>query len=110
MLQVMFIYVASYYDLLYIYRRERERGERKINIYLLFFFIPAGKDRKRSADDFFNDIMKNTGTVILWPSRLKIGAKSKKGEEGGREGRERGGRIIYLKITDYQNCLIRPTG
>ena len=49
--------------------------------------------------------MKNTGTVILWPSRLKIGAKSKKGEDGGREGRERGGRVIYFKIKDYQNCL-----
>ena len=57
--------------------------------------ILAGKDKKRSADDFFNDIMKVTGTVILWPSRLKIGAKSKKGERGERErerGRERGGR------------------
>ena len=95
----MFLCVASYYDLLYICRRERERGERKINIYLLFFFIPAGKDRKRSADDFFNDIMKNTGTVILWPSRLKIGAKSKKGEEGEKGQRERGGRD--LKITDH---------
>ena len=33
--------------------------------------------------------MKNTGTVILWPSRLKIGAKSKKGEERERERRKR---------------------
>lgn len=75
------------------YVGERERGGREKLIFICFFFIAAGKDRKRSADDFFNDIMKDTGTVILWPSRLKIGAKSKKGEEGGREGRKRGGEL-----------------
>ncbi|ESN92653.1 hypothetical protein HELRODRAFT_189556 [Helobdella robusta] len=30
------------------------------------------------ANDFFNNIMNETNVVIAWPSRLKIGAKSKK--------------------------------
>lgn len=32
-----------------------------------------------TADEYFNKIMTSTGTIILWPSKLKIGAKSKKG-------------------------------
>jgi len=31
-----------------------------------------------TAADFFDHIMKETGATILWPSKLKIGAKSKK--------------------------------
>ena len=57
--------------------------------------------------------MKNTGTVILWPSRLKIGAKSKKGEEGGREGREREREreeLYILKLQIIKIVFIRPTG
>ena len=38
----------------------------------------GGKDNE-SAEDFFKRVMEETGTLILWPSKLKIGAKSKKG-------------------------------
>jgi len=40
--------------------------------------IAGGKDNE-SAEDYFKRIMEETGTLVLWPSRLKIGAKSKKG-------------------------------
>ena len=39
--------------------------------------IAGGKDNE-SAEDYFKHIMSETDTLILWPSRLKIGAKSKK--------------------------------
>ena len=41
-------------------------------------FIAGGKDDE-TADKYFQRVMESTGTVILWPSKLKIGAKSKKG-------------------------------
>jgi len=31
-----------------------------------------------SAGEYFDSIMKETGATVLWPSKLKIGAKSKK--------------------------------
>jgi len=31
-----------------------------------------------SAGEYFDRIMKETGATVLWPSKLKIGAKSKK--------------------------------
>lgn len=40
--------------------------------------IVAGDHGGESAADYFDRIMKETGTTILWPSKLKIGAKSKK--------------------------------
>ena len=39
----------------------------------------GGKDYE-SAESYFKNIEEQTGTLILWPSKLKIGAKSKKGE------------------------------
>ena len=52
------------------------------------FFLPdwhvagymagGGKDHE-SAESYFKNIEEQTGTLILWPSKLKIGAKSKKG-------------------------------
>ena len=41
----------------------------------------GGKDNE-SAEDFFKRVMEETGTLVLWPSKLKIGAKSKKGKIG----------------------------
>ncbi|XP_050462140.1 protein bicaudal C isoform X2 [Cataglyphis hispanica] len=35
-------------------------------------------DVKIPAESFFHDVMEKTNTIITWPSRLKIGAKSKK--------------------------------
>lgn len=40
--------------------------------------IVGGKDHE-SAESYFKNIEEQTGTLILWPSKLKIGAKSKKG-------------------------------
>ncbi|CAB3987876.1 Hypothetical predicted protein, partial [Paramuricea clavata] len=37
-----------------------------------------GDDSGLTADEFFNQIMHETSTVISWPTKLKIGAKSKK--------------------------------
>lgn len=39
--------------------------------------VAGGKDNE-TADEYFQRVMESTGTVILWPSKLKIGAKSKK--------------------------------
>ena len=44
----------------------------------VYFDTVGGKDHE-SAESFFKNIEKQTGTLILWPSKLKIGAKSKKG-------------------------------
>ena len=43
----------------------------------MWFFV-AGDHGGESATDFFDRVMKETGTTVLWPSKLKIGAKSKK--------------------------------
>lgn len=39
----------------------------------------AGGKNNETAEEYFQQVMEKTGTAILWPSRLKIGAKSKKG-------------------------------
>ena len=39
----------------------------------------AGGKNGESAEDYFKRVMEESSTLILWPSRLKIGAKSKKG-------------------------------
>ena len=38
--------------------------------------VVGGKDDE-SAAEFFQRVMDTTGTAILWPSKLKFGAKSK---------------------------------
>lgn len=43
--------------------------------------VTVGGHNKETAEDFFKRVQDSTGTLVLWPSRLKIGAKSKKGEE-----------------------------
>lgn len=40
--------------------------------------IIAGGKNNETAEEYFQQVMDKTGTAILWPSRLKIGAKSKK--------------------------------
>ena len=52
-----------------------------IAIVILVFsgiIILAGDHGGESAGDYFDRVMKETGTIVLWPSKLKIGAKSKK--------------------------------
>ena len=39
----------------------------------------GGYGTSDTADQYFRHIMEETGTLILWPSKLKVGAKSKKG-------------------------------
>ncbi len=39
-----------------------------------------GGANNETAEDFFLRIQTSTSTLILWPSRLKVGAKSKKGQ------------------------------
>nr|XP_060497079.1 protein bicaudal C homolog 1-like [Panthera onca] len=39
----------------------------------------AAEGKGKSGEDFFQKIMEETNTQIAWPSKLKIGAKSKKG-------------------------------
>ncbi|KAK1905342.1 Protein bicaudal C like 1-B [Dissostichus eleginoides] len=39
---------------------------------------PASEGRVNGGEDFFQEIMDETQTQIAWPSKLKIGAKSKK--------------------------------
>ena len=53
---------------------------RTCNAHCHSFSLPAtvGRDNE-SAEDYFKRIQEETSTLILWPSRLKIGAKSKKG-------------------------------
>ena len=42
---------------------------------------PSGGGRNNeTAEAFFKRVQETTGTLVLWPSRLKIGAKSKKGQ------------------------------
>lgn len=47
---------------------------------LSFSCLPpaAGSGDSQPAQAFFDKIMSATGCTILWPSRLKIGARSKK--------------------------------
>ena len=45
----------------------------------LSFSLAAGRNDKERAADFFQGVKDTTSTLILWPSKLKIGDKSKKG-------------------------------
>jgi hypothetical protein len=49
---------------------------RKLEMLMMGCFPPV----QEPAADFFGRIEEDTGTVVIWPSRLKIGAKSKKGK------------------------------
>ena len=46
--------------------------------FIFSFVVIAGDRGGESAADYFDRVMKETGTTVLWPSKLKIGAKSKK--------------------------------
>ncbi|XP_034939123.1 protein bicaudal C isoform X2 [Chelonus insularis] len=54
--------------------RERFRVDRR----KLEQMLLGNDDNLEPADTFFHKIMDKTNTLITWPSRLKIGAKSKK--------------------------------
>ena len=49
---------------------------RKLELLMMNMYPPVPE----TATDFFGRIEEETGTVVIWPSRLKIGAKSKKGD------------------------------
>ncbi|KAK3759567.1 hypothetical protein RRG08_009753 [Elysia crispata] len=44
--------------------------------------VPSNDDNEEAAEEFFQRIMEETNTQITWPSKLKIGAKSKKEPTG----------------------------
>ncbi|XP_062858722.1 protein bicaudal C homolog 1 [Trichomycterus rosablanca] len=54
---------------------ERFRVDRKK---LELMLLAAAEGRVNGGEDFFQKVMEETGTQIAWPSKLKIGAKSKK--------------------------------
>uniref|UniRef100_A0A3B4CRB9 SAM domain-containing protein n=1 Tax=Pygocentrus nattereri TaxID=42514 RepID=A0A3B4CRB9_PYGNA len=54
---------------------ERFRVDRKK---LEVMLLAAAEGRVNGGEDFFQKVMEETGTQIAWPSKLKIGAKSKK--------------------------------
>jgi len=43
-------------------------------------FVTDGGANNESAEEFFARVQDVTNTIVLWPSRLKVGAKSKKGK------------------------------
>uniref|UniRef100_A0A8C1UNI8 BICC1 first type I KH domain-containing protein n=1 Tax=Cyprinus carpio TaxID=7962 RepID=A0A8C1UNI8_CYPCA len=55
---------------------ERFRVDRKK---LETMLLAASEGRINGGEDFFQKVMDETNTQIAWPSKLKIGAKSKKG-------------------------------
>ncbi|XP_060795555.1 protein bicaudal C homolog 1 [Neoarius graeffei] len=54
---------------------ERFRVDRKK---LELMLLAAAEGRLNGGEDFFQKVMEETNTQIAWPSKLKIGAKSKK--------------------------------
>ncbi|XP_047673552.1 protein bicaudal C homolog 1 isoform X1 [Tachysurus fulvidraco] len=54
---------------------ERFRVDRKK---LELMLLAAAEGRVNGGEDFFQKVMEETNTQIAWPSKLKIGAKSKK--------------------------------
>ncbi|XP_035388910.1 protein bicaudal C homolog 1-B [Electrophorus electricus] len=66
---------------------ERFRVDRKK---LEIMFLAASGERERGGEDFFQKIMNDTSTQIAWPSKLKIGAKSKKDPHIKVSGSKRG--------------------
>ncbi|KAL7857582.1 hypothetical protein SRHO_G00164810 [Serrasalmus rhombeus] len=54
---------------------ERFRVDRKK---LEVMLLAAAEGRVNGGEDFFQKVMEETSTQIAWPSKLKIGAKSKK--------------------------------
>ncbi|XP_076386979.1 protein bicaudal C isoform X2 [Megachile rotundata] len=55
-------------------RQERFRVDRR----KLEQMLLGDNDVPKEADTFFHNVMEETNTFVTWPSRLKIGAKSKK--------------------------------
>ena len=56
-----------------------------------------------AAAEFFSRIGNETGTCVIWPSRLKIGAKSKKDPHirvGGNEEGVKRARILITEVLD----------
>ncbi|XP_075469059.1 protein bicaudal C homolog 1 isoform X2 [Ascaphus truei] len=61
--------------------RDPEWGEERFRVdrkKLETMLQAAAEGKGKSGEDFFQKIMEETNTQIAWPSKLKIGAKSKK--------------------------------
>ncbi|TMS37336.1 hypothetical protein L596_004289 [Steinernema carpocapsae] len=48
--------------------------------------LPGSSSSLPSAEQFFDKVQKVSGAVVSWPSKLKIGAKTKKGKRSKRLG------------------------
>merc|ERR1719193_487479 len=59
-----------------------------------------------AAAAFFDKISRETDTVIIWPSRLKIGAKSKKDPHIRVGGQEEGVKIAKARITEVLDTRV----
>lgn len=70
---------------------------RKLELLILGRFEPI----KESALDFFNRIGEETNATVIWPSRLKIGAKSKKDPHIRIGGSEECVRKAKARIMEY---------
>ncbi|CAL1537407.1 unnamed protein product [Lymnaea stagnalis] len=54
------------------FRVDRKKLEQMLQL------VPSNDDADEGAEEFFQRVMEETNTEITWPSKLKIGAKSKK--------------------------------
>ncbi|XP_012936522.1 protein bicaudal C homolog 1-A [Aplysia californica] len=54
------------------FRVDRKKLEQMLQL------VPPSDDTDEGAEEFFQRVMEETNTQITWPSKLKIGAKSKK--------------------------------
>ena len=62
-------------DQVFDYEERFRVDRRKLELLILGRFEPI----KETACDYFQRIGDETNTTVIWPSRLKVGAKSKKG-------------------------------
>ncbi|XP_069700083.1 protein bicaudal C [Periplaneta americana] len=71
--------------------------------------IQGQNDYPESADQFFQKIMDQTNTYILWPSRLKIGAKSRRDPHVRVAGRQDDVKVAKEKVLEVldtkSNCV-----
>ncbi|XP_076834169.1 protein bicaudal C homolog 1-B [Brachyhypopomus gauderio] len=82
---------------------ERFRVDRKK---LEVMLLAASEERESGGEDFFQKIMNETSTQIAWPSRLKIGAKSKKDPHiriNGRKAAVKEARDRVLSVLDTKS-------
>lgn len=84
-------------DQIFDYEDRFRVDRRKLELLMIGRFDPITE----SATDFFMRIGDETSTTVIWPSRLKIGAKSKKDPHIRVGGQEEGVRKAKALIMEY---------